>query len=81
MKTVQGVLNVDTFFTLNTQIKNRVHLDFTARSAHVLDKDKQDKEKDWLNRTDCTARHLFCEIVLPVPDMTILLLTECAKYR
>ena len=61
--------------------KNRVHLNFTARSAQFIEMDKQDKEKDWSNQSDCTARSHFCDIVLPVPDMSILLLTECANYR
>ena len=81
-KTTQGVLNVDTFFALKTEMENGVCLDFTTRSAQFLDKDEQNKEKDWLNQTNCTAQRLFCELVLPVPGMNILLFsTECAKYR
>ena len=57
--TIQDVLNVDTFFTLKTQMKNRVSLDFTARSAQFLDKDKQYKKKDWSNQADCTAWHVL----------------------
>ena len=72
-KPIQGVLNLDTFFALKTEMENGDCLDFTARSAQFLDKDEQNKEKDWLNQTNCTARRLFCGLVLPVPDINILL--------
>ena len=61
--------------------EEQIRLDFTARSQ-FLDKDKQNKQKNWSNQTDCTALRLFGELVLPVPDINILLfLTECAKYK
>ena len=64
---------MDIFFALKTEMEDGVCLDFMARSAQFLDKNQQNKEKDWLNQTNCTARRLFCELVHPVPDINIFL--------